>query len=100
MNVQLNWIPGHSELENENLLSAFGISLAIDRSKGRRLFPFLLCVYLFLTFDFLGVAKENLKAKNPDLMNKFSVMRFAQGANQRATEKPLSLPPKVCIHVF
>ena len=33
MNVQLNWIPGRSELENENLLSAFGISLAIDRSK-------------------------------------------------------------------
>ena len=35
MNFQLNWIPGRSELENENLLSAFGISLAIDRSKGR-----------------------------------------------------------------
>ncbi|XP_057524313.1 uncharacterized protein LOC130804017 isoform X2 [Amaranthus tricolor] len=72
MNVQLNWIPGRSELENENLLSAFGISLAIDRR----------------------VAKENLKAKNPDLMKKFSVMRFAQAANQRAAEKPLPLPPK------
>ena len=70
LNVQLNWIPGRSELENENLLSTFGISLAIDRSKGRRLFPFLLCVYLFLTFDFSGIAKENLKAKNPDLMKK------------------------------
>ena len=30
MNVQLNWIPARSELENENLLSASGISLAID----------------------------------------------------------------------
>ena len=86
MNVQLNFILARSELENENLLSAFCISLAIDRSKGRRFFPLLLYVYLFLTCDFSGVAKENLKAKNPDLMKKFNVMRFAQGANQRAAE--------------
>ncbi|XP_057538008.1 uncharacterized protein LOC130815535 [Amaranthus tricolor] len=66
MNVQLNWIPARSELENENLLSASGIT----------------------------VTKENLKAKNPDLMKKFSVMRFAHEANQRAAEKPLPLPPK------
>ena len=95
MNVQLNWIPGRSELENENLLSAFGISLAIDRSKDCRLLPFLSQVYYFLTLDFSGIAKENLRAKNPNLMKKFSVMRFAQGANQRAAEKPLPLPPKV-----
>ena len=33
MNVQNNWIPTHTELENEDLLSAFGISVKIDRSK-------------------------------------------------------------------
>ena len=97
MNVQLNWIQGRPELENENLLSAFGISLAIDRSKSRRIpsFPFLRYVYLFLTLDFSGIAKENLREKSPELMKKFSVMRFAQGAIQRPAEKPLPLSPKV-----
>ena len=33
MNVQINCIPARTKLENENLLSAFGISLKIDRSK-------------------------------------------------------------------
>ncbi|XP_057527555.1 uncharacterized protein LOC130806469 isoform X2 [Amaranthus tricolor] len=72
MNVQLNWIPGRPELENENLLSAFGISLAIDRR----------------------IAKQNLRAKSPELMKKFSVLRLASGAIQRAEDKPLPLPPK------
>ena len=49
INVLLNWIPAHSKLENENLLSAFGISLIVDRSKGRQFFLFFLYVYLFLT---------------------------------------------------
>ena len=79
MDVQLNWIPARSELENENLLSAFSISLTIDRSKGRQFFLFFLYVYLFLTCDFSGVAKENLRIKHSDLMKKFSVMRFAYG---------------------
>ena len=48
MNVQLNWIPGRPELENENLLSAFGISLAIDRSKSRRI-PFSLNSFLLIS---------------------------------------------------
>ena len=97
MNVQLNWIPGRPELENENLLSAFGISLAIDRSKSCRTssFSFLWYICLSLTRGFAGIAKENLRAKNPELMKKFSVMRFAQGAIQRPAEKPLPLPPKV-----
>ena len=46
------------------------------------------------------MAKENLKTKNADLMKKFSVMRFAHEANQRAAEKPFSLPPKVYTDVF
>ena len=100
MNVQYNWIPARSELENENLLSAFGISLAIDRSKGCQLLPFLSYVYSFLTCDFSGVAKENLRTKNSDMMKKFSVMRFAHGASQRAAEKPLPLPPKVYVDFF
>ncbi|XP_057546647.1 uncharacterized protein LOC130825435 [Amaranthus tricolor] len=72
MNIQLNWIPDRPELENENLLSAFGISLAIDRR----------------------IAKENLRAKSPELMKKFSVLTLAQGAIQRPEDKPLPLPPK------
>ena len=95
MNVQLNRIPARSELENENLLSAFGISLAIDRNKARLFFPFSIYFYSFPTCDFPGVAKENLKIKSPYLMKKFSVMRFAHGPNQRAAEKPLPFSPKV-----
>ena len=53
-----------------------------------------------LTCIFPGVAKENLRKKYPDLMKKFSVMRFAHGANQRAVDKPLPLPPKVDIDCF
>ena len=65
MNVQLNWIPGRPELENENLLSAFGISLAIDRSKSRRIssFPFLWYVYLFLTLDFFRDSQGKFTSK-------------------------------------
>ena len=100
MNVQLNRIPARSELENENLLSAFGISLAIDRNKARLFFPFSIYFYSFPTCDFPGVAKENLRTKKSNLMKKFSVMRFAHGANQRAAKKPFPLPPKAYIDVF
>ncbi|XP_057527557.1 uncharacterized protein LOC130806469 isoform X4 [Amaranthus tricolor] len=50
---------------------------------------------LFLTGEsYAGIAKQNLRAKSPELMKKFSVLRLASGAIQRAEDKPLPLPPK------
>ena len=59
-----------------------------------------MCAYLFLTCGYPGVAKENLRKKNPNLMKKFSVIRFGRDTSQRATDKPLPLPPKVDIDCF
>ncbi len=55
-----------------------------------------ICKVIYLVaFSFLGIAKENLRRKHPDLMKKFSMMRFAHGPDKRPAEKPMPAPPKV-----
>lgn len=70
---------------NEDLLSTFQISLSIDKSKNNYYLLMFICILACLPHVLSGIAKGNLRKKHPDLMKKFSMMRFTHGPS----------PPKV-----
>ena len=97
MYIQYNWIATKKDLENEHLLLAFGMCIKIDRRKLllTNLFTVISFEYLTTNLGFIGIAKEELIKKNSDLMEKLSVMIFADWADKRPADKTLLIPPKV-----